>query len=131
MEKARRLMQRLTDIGCRFSLDDFGVGFSSFNYLKHFPVTYIKIDGSFVENMTQDATDEAMVRSIAQIAKALGKKVIAEFVQDDATIELLKQFKVDYVQGHHLGMPASTIPHRRFARAAADSIRKKGQLRGN
>jgi diguanylate cyclase (GGDEF)-like protein len=131
MEKARRLMQRLTDIGCRLSLDDFGVGFSSFNYLKHFPVTYIKIDGSFVENMTREPTDEAMVRSIAQIAKALGKKVIAEFVQDDATIELLKQFKVDYVQGRHLGMPMSTIPHRRFARATADSLRKKGRVHGH
>lgn len=129
MEKARRLMQRLTDIGCRFSLDDFGVGFSSFSYLKHFPVTYIKIDGSFVENLAQEATDQAMVRSIAQIAKALGKKVIAEFVQDDTTIELLKQFNVDYVQGRHLGMPASTIPHRRFARAAADSLHKKGRSR--
>lgn len=115
MEKARRLMQSLAELGCRFSLDDFGVGFSSFNYLKHFPVSYIKIDGSFVENMTHEAVDRAMVRSIAQIARALGKETIAEFVQNDATIDLLKQYKVDHVQGYHVGLPADTLPHRRFA----------------
>lgn len=115
MDKAKRLMQSLIDTGCRFSLDDFGVGFSSFSYLKHFPVSYVKIDGSFVENLAHDPIDQAMVRAIAQIAKALGKQVIAEFVQDDATMELLKRFKVDFAQGYHVGRPASAVPHWRFA----------------
>lgn len=110
MDKAKRLMQTLIDAGCRFSLDDFGVGFSSFGYLKHLPVSFVKIDGSFVENMAADAVDQAMVRAIAQIARALGKEVIAEFVQDDATIELLRRFKIDYVQGHHVGMPLPHLP---------------------
>lgn len=124
MEKARRLMHSLTELGCRFSLDDFGVGFSSFNYLKHFPVSFIKIDGSFVENMTHETVDRAMVRSIAQIARALGKETIAEFVQNDATIDLLKQYKVDHVQGYHVGLPAETLPHRRFAQQWTRKVRR-------
>lgn len=126
MDKARRLMESLTDIGCRFALDDFGVGFSSFNYLKNFPVSLIKIDGSFVQNMAADATDRAMVRSIAQIARALGKQVVAEFVEDDATLQLLRQYRVDYVQGHHVARPSMNVPHRRFAGLAARRMRQAG-----
>lgn len=125
MDKARRLMQSLIDTGCRFSLDDFGVGFSSFGYLKHFPVSYIKIDGSFVENMASEPVDQAMVRAIAQIAKALGKQVIAEFVQDEASVALLKRYKVDYIQGYHVGMPSVTVPHRCFAHLATKPAAKR------
>lgn len=125
MDKARRLMQTLIDAGCRFSLDDFGVGFSSFSYLKHFPVSYIKIDGSFIENMAHEPMDQAMVRAIAQVAKALGKEVIAEFVRDEATINLLKRYKVDYIQGYHVGMPSANVPHRRFAHLHSKPMLKR------
>lgn len=126
MDKARRLMESLTEIGCRFALDDFGVGFSSFNYLKNFPVSLIKIDGSFVQNMAADPTDRAMVRSIAQIARALGKQVVAEFVEDDATLQLLRQYRIDYVQGNHVARPSVNVPHRRFAGATARRMRQAG-----
>jgi diguanylate cyclase (GGDEF)-like protein len=109
IEKARHLIQGLIDLGCRFALDDFGVGFSSFNYLKRLPVSLIKIDGCFVENMATEPIDRAMVKSIAQIAHALGKQVVAEFVQNDVTLDLLKDYGVDYVQGCHIGMPSETL----------------------
>lgn len=109
MEKARRLMQGLIDMGVRFSLDDFGVGFSSFSYLKHLPASFVKIDGSFVEKLATQSSDQAIVKAMAQIARSLDKQIIAEFVQDEATVELLRRYKVDYVQGHYIGMPTDIL----------------------
>ncbi len=105
MDKASKLIERLSSLGCQFALDDFGKGFSSFTHLKHLPVHYIKIDGSFVENLPANSVDQAMVASIIQVARALGKQTIAEFVQDEETIELLKMAGVDFVQGYHVGRP--------------------------
>lgn len=110
MEKAQRLVQGLVDIGCRFALDDFGTGFSSFSYLKDLPVDFIKIDGSFVKNMTRNSIDETMVLSIIQIARSLGKQTIAEFVQDEKTIAMLKESGVDYMQGYYVGLPSERLP---------------------
>jgi diguanylate cyclase (GGDEF)-like protein len=109
LEQARGLIQELMALGCRFALDDFGAGFSSFNYLKHLPVDYIKIDGGFIRNMVNDQVDQAMVKSIIQIAKAVGKQTIAEYVQDDETLTMLHELGVDYAQGFHIGEPAETL----------------------
>jgi diguanylate cyclase (GGDEF)-like protein len=110
LDKAQRLIQGLVDIGCRFALDDFGTGFSSFSYLKHLPVDFIKIDGSFVKNMARNSIDETMVLSIIQIARSLGKMTIAEFVGDEKTITMLKASGVDYMQGFYVGVPSERLP---------------------
>ena len=103
------LMDELRSTGCRFALDDFGSGFSSYGYLKNLPVDYLKIDGSFVQNMARDLVDQVMVQSMNQIAHALGKKTVAEFVEDQETLDLLRSYGVDYVQGRHLAAPAPTV----------------------
>ncbi len=110
MENARRLIQGLRDYGCRFALDDFGSGFSSFAYLKNLPVDFIKIDGSFVNNMAQNVIDETMVHSIIDIARSLGIKTIAEFVPDEKTIAMLRKSGVDYLQGYFVGVPSEKLP---------------------
>jgi EAL domain-containing protein (putative c-di-GMP-specific phosphodiesterase class I) len=106
IDKASLLIARLSELGCLFALDDFGKGFSSFSHLKNLPVHFIKIDGSFVENMLTNPVDKAMVESIIQIARVLGKKTIAEFVQNQETIAMLEGAGVDFVQGYHVGRPA-------------------------
>jgi len=105
IEKASETIQQLSELGCQFALDDFGVGFSSFNYLKRLPVDILKIDGEFITDMAKDPVDQAMVQSMIQIAKTLNKKITAEYVQDAATLEMLKRFGADYVQGYYLGKP--------------------------
>jgi EAL domain-containing protein (putative c-di-GMP-specific phosphodiesterase class I) len=97
--------RRLADQGCPFLLDDFGAGFGSFTYLKHLPFNGIKIDGEFVKDLPHSRTDQLTVTAVVSVAKGLGKEVVAEFVQDDATIAMLKKFGVDYAQGHHIGQP--------------------------
>jgi len=109
--QANGLIRDLMAIGCRFALDDFGTGFSSFNYLKHLPVEYIKIDGSFISNMVNDRVDQAMVKSIIQVAKTVGKQTIAEYVQNEETLEMLRDLGVDYAQGYHLGKPSPSLLH--------------------
>lgn len=106
MAAANRFIDSLRQIGCKFALDDFGVGMSSFAYLKHLPVDYLKIDGSFVKAMTQNATDAVMVRAMADIARSMQIQTIAEFVPDEATCVLLRSIGVHYGQGYGLGHPA-------------------------
>ena len=110
LEKAQCLIQALVDIGCRFALDDFGTGFSSFSYLKQLPVDFIKIDGSFVKNMARNSIDETMVQAIVQIARALGKQTVAEFVPDEKTVTMLKASGVDHIQGYYVGVPSERLP---------------------
>ncbi|MDZ7661371.1 EAL domain-containing protein [Thiohalophilus sp.] len=111
LAEATRFIYQLKDIGCQFALDDFGTGFSSFAYLKHLPVDKLKIDGSFVKGLAGSDIDQAMVRSMNQIAHALGKQTIAEFVENEKTLVLLREFEVDFAQGHHLGKPQTEIPY--------------------
>jgi diguanylate cyclase (GGDEF)-like protein/PAS domain S-box-containing protein len=105
MDRARSFASSLTQIGCRFALDDFGAGFGSFYYLKHIPFDYVKIDGEFIRNLPASSTDQLILDSIVKMSNGLGKRTIAEFVGDHETVELLKQHGVDYAQGYHLGRP--------------------------
>ncbi len=118
LSKAALLIARLRGLGCRFSLDDFGAGMSSFGYLKHLPVDYLKIDGSFVKDMLTDATDRAMVAAINQIGHVMGKQTIAEFVENQAIMECLRAIGVDYAQGLGVSRPEPVI----FAVTGPDPI---------
>lgn len=107
IDKASRFIRELRDTGVQFALDDFGTGFSSFAYLKHLPVDLIKIDGTFVRDILDDPVDQAMVRSINHIAHSLGKKTVAEFVENAEILALLQDIGVDLVQGYHIGKPSA------------------------
>ena len=111
IQNAREVIQTLKDKGCRFLLDDFGSGWSSFAYLKNLPVDFLKIDGSLVRDMAHDALDEAMVRAINEIGHVLGIATIAEFVENEAVLEKLKALGVDYAQGYAIGRPAPIDAH--------------------
>ncbi|MFK8032109.1 MAG: EAL domain-containing protein [Gammaproteobacteria bacterium] len=103
--QASRFINSLKELGCQFALDDFGTGMSSFGYLKHFPVDYLKIDGSFVKEILHDPIDREMVRSINEIGHLTGKKTIAEFAENDEIIAMLKGMGVDYAQGYGVSVP--------------------------
>ncbi len=105
LERARELMEWLRTRGCRFALDDFGVGLSSYAYLKELPASYLKIDGAFVRHMAEDPVDHAIVESINQIAHVLGLKTIAEWVESRTTLLQLRALAVDYAQGYVIGEP--------------------------
>jgi diguanylate cyclase (GGDEF)-like protein/PAS domain S-box-containing protein len=102
---ARSCMTRIKDLGCRFALDDFGVGFSSFYCLKQLPVDYVKIDGSFIKNLDKNTDDQIMVKALAQVANGFGKESIAEFVGNEMTLALLREYGIGYGQGYMLGIP--------------------------
>ena len=104
--RARAFADHLATLGCAFALDDFGAGYGSFYYLKHLPFDYLKIDGEFIRGVTGNRADEVVVRSLVSIAQQLGKRTIAEFVEDEATLVRLRELGVDYAQGWHVGRPA-------------------------
>ena len=110
LSTATRFMTELRQEGCRFALDDFGSGLSSFGYLKNLPVDYVKIDGSFVKDMSTDPIDRAMVEAITRVAHVMQIQTIAEWVEDETTLQLLKTMGVDYAQGYHLGQPVKCTP---------------------
>jgi len=105
IDEAIKFMNALRAIGCRFSLDDFGAGLSSFGYLKVLPVDYLKIDGSFVREVTSDTVSLSMVQAICQIGKTMGLSIVAEYVGDQETKDVLQKIGVDYVQGFFIGKP--------------------------
>lgn len=103
--QANRFINALKELGCMFALDDFGTGLSSFGYLKHFPVDFLKIDGSFVKEILHDPIDREMVRSINEIGHLTGKRTIAEFAENEEIITMLKGMGVDYAQGYGVSEP--------------------------
>ena len=105
MGRARRFIRALRAHGCKFALDDFGSGLSSFGYLRSLPVDYLKIDGQFVRNMAHDPVDRSMVESINQVGHVMGIQTIAEFVEDEATRLVLSEVGVDYAQGYGIHRP--------------------------
>ena len=105
LTNATRFISELRALGCRFALDDFGSGLSSFAYLKTLDIDYIKIDGMFVKDIASDNIDKEMVNSIISIAKAMGKKTIAEYVESDSIKSILRDMGVDYIQGYAVDMP--------------------------
>ncbi len=107
--QANRFIHALKELGCRFALDDFGTGLSSFGYLKHFPVDFLKIDGSFVKEILHDPIDREMVRSINEIGHLTGKQTIAEFAENAEIIEMLRSLGVDYAQGYGIATPQRVL----------------------
>jgi PAS domain S-box-containing protein len=106
LDQARRLAERVTELGCGFALDDFGTGYGSFTYLKHLPVRYIKIDIEFVRTLRADSPDRQVVSAIVDVARNFGIETIAEGVEAEETAELLGALGVHYAQGYHFGRPA-------------------------
>ncbi len=107
--QANRFIQALKELGCKFALDDFGTGLSSFGYLKHFPVDFLKIDGSFVKEILHDPIDREMVRSINEIGHLTGKQTIAEFAENEEIINMLRSLGVDYAQGYGISAPQRIV----------------------
>ncbi len=106
-EAAAGFADRITEFGCQVAIDDYGAGFGPFHYLKSIPFDLIKIDGSFIRDMPNSDADQLTVQAIVQIARGLGKTTIAEYVQDDVTAQMLREYGVDMAQGYHLGRPVS------------------------
>ena len=102
---ARRFAERLTQLGCRFALDDFGSGFGSFYYLKHLPFDYLKIDGEFVAGCLTNRTDQLVIEAVVRIARGLGKETVAEFVGDEQLENFVRSQGVDHAQGFYVGRP--------------------------
>ena len=110
LPKAQTFMSRMKVLGCRFSLDDFGSGFSSFGYLKALPVDYLKIDGIFVRDIASNAVNRAMVKAINEIGHVMGIQTVAEYVEDAATLAVVRELGVDYAQGYAVGMLRPLTP---------------------
>ena len=104
-DAAAGFADRLTEFGCEVAIDDYGAGFGPFHYLRTIPFDLIKIDGAFIRDMPRSDADQLTVQAIVQIAHGLGKATIAEYVQDDTTTRMLREYGVDMAQGYHLGRP--------------------------
>ena len=109
IDHAKKFTTELRSRGCRFALDDFGIGFGSFYYLKHLPFDYFKIDGDFIRGFGANTTDQLVVEAIVGIAKGMGKKTVAEFVTDQDTTDRLRRSGIDYAQGFHIGVPRPIV----------------------
>ncbi|MEN8180653.1 MAG: EAL domain-containing protein [Pseudomonadota bacterium] len=109
MASAEQLMRELRSLGCRFAMDDFGVGFSSFYYLRELPLDIVKIDGSFIRQLPTSPEDQIFVKALTEMASGLNKLTVAEFVEDEATLNLLAEIGVDYAQGYYIGKPQPEI----------------------
>ena len=118
IDAAKELIGNLRAMGCRFALDDFGSGFSSFYHLKHLPVDFIKIDGQFVKGMAADSTDRAIVTSINDIAHSFGKQTIAEFVENPEILGMLQEYGIDFAQGFYISSPEADLPAEHACRSS-------------
>ena len=105
MDSAREFCAGVLALGCDLALDDFGAGFGSFQYLRHLPYSYLKIDGDFIRRLPVSRTDQLLVRALAGVVRGMGGETIAEFVGDETTIGMLRSYGVDYAQGFAVGHP--------------------------
>jgi diguanylate cyclase (GGDEF)-like protein/PAS domain S-box-containing protein len=119
LSRAGVIIEQLRSVGCKIALDDFGIGLSSFSYLRNFKVDFIKIDGSFVRDITHNAIDFAIVKAINNIAHEIHSQTVAEFVEDESTMTMVRELGVDFAQGYGLGRPKPI--EEIFVRAARDS----------
>jgi EAL domain-containing protein (putative c-di-GMP-specific phosphodiesterase class I) len=110
MASARAFCEGVQELGCAVALDDFGSGFGSFQYLKHLPFDFLKIDGDFIRELPASPTDQLVVRAIADVVAGMGRQTIAEFVGDAATLRMLRDYGVDYAQGYAVGRPTPSTP---------------------
>lgn len=112
IQDAQRFIEAVHQTGCRVCLDDFGSGFSTFGYLKYLGVEILKIDGVFIHDLPNNRDNQIFVKSMAEVARGLGKLTVAEFVEDAATLEMVRDFGIDLAQGYYLGSPGKEIPAR-------------------
>jgi EAL domain-containing protein (putative c-di-GMP-specific phosphodiesterase class I) len=120
--------RRLRDMGCSVALDDFGTGFGGFTYLKNLPIQYIKIDIEFVRELVSNPANRHVVEAIVSLARGFGQQTIAEGVEDAETLQLLREYGVDFAQGYHIGRPApvdDVSPIRTRPLGGRDSTRKE------
>lgn len=110
LHDAQRLIEALRQIGCGVCLDDFGTGFSSFAYLKHLRADTLKIDGLFIRDLHLDTDNQVFVRAMVNVARGLGKNVVAEYVENERTLNMLREFGVNLAQGYLLDMPSAKLP---------------------
>lgn len=110
LRQARDFCDGVRALGCEVALDDFGAGFGAFHYLKHLPFTYLKIDGDFISGLAHSDSDQLVVSALVGLARGMAFSTIAEFVQDQPTLELLRALGVDYAQGFHIGRPSAGAP---------------------
>ena len=103
--RADRWIRQLREMGCRFALDDFGIGFSSFSYLQYLSVDYVKIDGSYVHDLDKNYKNRALVQAMNTVARSLGKEVIAEFVENKSILNILEEDQISHAQGYYVGQP--------------------------
>jgi len=106
---AVELMRDMHSLGAEFALDDFGSGFASYAYLKQLPVDYVKIDGSFIQGLATSEDDQLFVKALVEVAHGLGKQVVAEYVEDAQTLDILEHYGVDFGQGYYIGRPGSDL----------------------
>jgi EAL domain-containing protein (putative c-di-GMP-specific phosphodiesterase class I) len=109
IQSARTFCLGVLALGCQVALDDFGAGFGSFQYLKHLPFSYLKIDGDFIRGLPSSHTDQLVVKALAGVVSGMGRETIAEFVGDEATLSMLRCYGVDYAQGYEVGRPRATV----------------------
>jgi EAL domain-containing protein (putative c-di-GMP-specific phosphodiesterase class I) len=110
MARAQAFCAGVQALGCAVALDDFGAGFGSFQYLKHLPFEYLKIDGDFIRGLPASPKDQLVVKALVELARGMGKQTIAEYVEDEATVECLRDYGVDYAQGFEIGAPHPVVP---------------------
>lgn len=110
MDSARDFCAGVLALGCAVSLDDFGAGFGSFQYLKHLPFSQLKIDGDFIRGLAMSRTDQLVVKALAGVVRGMGRETVAEFVGDEPTMSMLRSYGVDYAQGFAIGRPEPSIP---------------------
>ncbi|HEX6259769.1 MAG TPA: EAL domain-containing protein, partial [Woeseiaceae bacterium] len=123
LSRVIHFMQTLRKLGCKFSLDDFGSGLSSFTYLKNLPVDYLKIDGQFIRNVAEDSVDESMVRAINEVGRAMGIATIAERVESKKVLDKLGDLGIEFAQGFFIARPTSVQTFEPWAMDAHNAVR--------